>query len=80
MDVWLGSRQDRQKTLSKHAKTKQKRSHSILKKQTMMNKTAKKGNDSGKLNQNGTFEKKGALLKKYTSAHNWIQMYLKSLG
>lgn len=63
MNVWLGSRQDRQKTLSKHAKTKQKRSHSILKKQTMMNKTAKKGNDSGKLNQNGTFEKKGALLK-----------------
>ena len=49
MNVWLGSRQDRQKTLSKHAKTKQKRSHSILKKQTMMNKTAKKGNDSGKL-------------------------------
>ena len=29
----------------------------------MVNKTAKKGNDSGKLNQNGTFEKKGALLK-----------------
>ncbi len=66
MDVWLGSRQDRQKTLSKHAKTKQKRSHSILKKQTMMNKTAKKkAIDSGKLNQNGTFEKKkSALLKK----------------
>ena len=72
MNEWLDSRQDRQKTLSKHAKTKQKRSHSILKKQTMMNKTAKKGNDSGKLNQNGTFEKKAALLKKYTSAHNWI--------
>ena len=46
----------------------------------MMNKTAKKGSDSGKLNQNGTFEKKSALLKKYTSAHNWIQMYFKSLN
>ena len=61
MDVWLGSRQDRQKTLSKHDKTKQKRSHSIPKTQTMMNKTAKKGNDSGKLNQNGTFEEKRVL-------------------
>lgn len=39
----------------------------------------KKGNDSGKLNQNGTLKEKSALLKKYTSAHNWIQMYLKSL-
>ena len=45
-----------------------------------MNKTEKKGNDSGKLNQNGTLKEKSALLKKYTSAHNWIQMYLKSLG
>ena len=34
---------------------------------------------SGKLNQNGTLKEKSALLKKYTSAHNWIQMYLKSL-
>ena len=64
MDVWFGSRQDRQKTLSKHAKTKQKRSYSILKKQTMMNKAAKKGNDSGKLAMTAVNSIKMAHLKK----------------